>query len=110
MAKKRISKKIIKLVRNYIERLEKKEELPITQVIIFGSRAKGKNRRLSDIDVCVISPRFKDSLKALEFLWKKRKDEEVRAGLEPVGFSEKDFREGNSLIEEIKKSGIRISK
>jgi predicted nucleotidyltransferase len=110
MAKKRISKKIIKLVRNYIERLEKKEELPITQVIIFGSRAKGKNRRLSDIDVCVISPRFKDSLKALEFLWQKRKDEEVRAGLEPVGFSEKDFREGNSLIEEIKKSGIRISK
>ena len=110
MAKKRVLKKIIKLVQNYIERLEKKEKLPITRVIMFGSQAKGKNRRFSDVDICIISPKFKDSLKALEFLWQKRRDEEVKAGLEPVGFSEKDFREGNSLIQEIKKTGVKILK
>jgi hypothetical protein len=30
------------------------------------------------------------------------------AGLEPIGFTEKDFREGSSLIEEIKKTGVEI--
>jgi len=30
------------------------------------------------------------------------------AGLEPVGFSAKSFREGSSLIKEIKETGVEI--
>ena len=106
MVKKRIPKKIREIVRNYTKRLAEKEKIPIEKVIIFGSRAKGKTHKWSDIDVCIVSPRFKDAMKALGFLWQKRKDEEVIAGLEPVGFTKKDFEEGSTFIEEIKKTGI----
>lgn len=108
MAKKRVSKEIMEIVKNYAKRLSEKEKLPIDKVIIFGSQAKGKTHHWSDIDVCIVSPKFKDSLKALEFLWQKRKDEEVKAGLEPVGFSNQDFQKGNSLIQEIKRVGVEV--
>jgi len=106
MVKKRIPKKIIRIVQNYIERLSEEEKILIKKVIIFGSHAKGKTHKWSDIDVCILSPDFQDSLKAMELLLIKRKREEVIAGLEPVGFTEKDFKDGSSLIEEIKKTGV----
>ena len=106
MAKKRVPKKIIRIVRNYIQRLSKEDKIPIDRVIIFGSRAKGKSHQWSDIDVCVLSSKFKEPLEVLKFLWQKRNKEEVMAGLEPVGFTKKDFKEGSSFIEEIKKTGI----
>lgn len=108
MAKKRIPKKITRVVQNYIQRLSKEEKLPIKKVIIFGSHAKGKTHKWSDIDICILSPRFQDSLKAMEFLLIKREKEEVMAGLEPVGFTEEDFKTGSSLIEEIKKTGVAL--
>lgn len=108
MAKKRISKEIIKVVRGYAKRLSEEDKIPIDRVIIFGSYAKGNSHKWSDVDVCIISPKFKDFLEDLQFLLIKRRDEEVKFGLEPVGFSNKDFKEGNSLIKEIKKTGIEI--
>ncbi len=108
MAKKRIPKKIIKIVQGYTQRLSKEEKLSIEKVIIFGSQAKGKPHQWSDIDVCLISPSFKDFPRDLEFLWQRRKDEEVMAGLEPIGFSKKDFKEGGALVEEIKRTGFEV--
>lgn len=110
MAKKRIPKEIIKIVRAYSRRLTKQDKIPIEKVLIFGSYAKGKPGKWSDIDVCIVSPKFKDFFKSLQFLLIKRKDEEVKFGLEPVGFSSKDFEEGSSLIQEIKKTGVEIAK
>ena len=106
MVKKRIPKKIIRIVENYTKRLTEEDKLPIDKVIVFGSYAKGNTHKWSDIDVCIISPKFKDFIEDLQFLLIKRKDEEVRAGLEPMGFSVKDFEEGSSLIQEIKKTGV----
>ena len=108
MAEKRIPKKTIKIVQDYTQRLLKEDKLSIKKVIIFGSQAKGKSQKWSDIDVCIISPRFKDTMKALEFLLVKRKKEEVMAGLEPVGFSPKDFQEGSAFVHEIKKTGVVV--
>lgn len=108
MAKKRIPKEVIKTVLDYSKRLRTQNKIPIDRVIIFGSQATGKARHWSDIDVCLISPKFKDYFKALEFLWQERKDEEVRTGLEPVGFSKELFQEGSSLIQEIKKTGVEV--
>jgi len=95
------------MVRCYGKRLSDEEKLPVDKVIIFGSQAKGKAHKWSDIDVCIISPKFKDFMKTMAFLFQKRKDNEVMAGLEPVGFSKKDFEEGNSLIQEIKKPELK---
>ena len=108
MAKKRIPKEIIRIVQSYSRRLAEQDKLPIEKVIIFGSYAKGKPHKWSDVDVCIISPKFKDTFKALQFLWTRRNKQEVIIGLEPVGFSKKDFEKGSSLIQEIKKTGIPI--
>lgn len=108
MAQKRISKEKLKIVRTYVKRLSAQEKLPVSRVILFGSLAKGQQRKDSDIDICVISKAFQDGLKATQFLWKKRTMQEAMAGLEPVGFSQKDFAKGGSLIEEIQKTGITV--
>ena len=84
------------------------EKLPISKVIVFGSQARGKRGKRSDIDVCIISPKFKDSFSALTFLWQRRTDEEVMAGLEPVGFSEKEFKKGSSFLKEVSETEIEI--
>jgi predicted nucleotidyltransferase len=108
MVKKRIPAKIKKVARGYVERLAKEDKLKVNKIIIFGSYAKGTTHKWSDIDVCIISPRFKDEFEALQFLWTRRSDQEVRAGLEPVGFSKKVFKEGSSLIREIERTGVEI--
>ncbi len=108
MVRRRISKNTIKIVRGYASRLSKEEGLPIKRVIVFGSHAKGISQKWSDIDVCIISPKFENTPGALEFLWKKRKKDEVLSGLEPIGFSEKDFEAGGGLINEIKETGVVV--
>lgn len=105
MAKK-IPKKINTAISQYITIL-KTDKLPIEQVFLFGSYAKGKQNKWSDIDLCVISPKFKDTWQAMQYLWSKRvfsKD----AMIEPIGFSVKDFRENSTLTNEIKQTGIEI--
>lgn len=106
MAKKKVSKKIEKEIKDYIALL-KKDNLPIEKIILFGSYAKGTEHKWSDIDLCIISPKFKNSWRALNYLWQKR---EKNSGLtiEPIGFSPKDFKEEDSLIHEIKRTGIEI--
>lgn len=106
MAKKAVPKKIEKEIIEYIANL-KKDRLPIKRVILFGSYAKGKQHKWSDIDLCVISPRFKNAFKDMQYLWLKRINDYGHA-IEPVGFSPKDFREGSSVINEIKQTGIEI--
>ncbi len=107
MVKKAIPKKVEKEIIGYVANL-RKDRLPIKKIILFGSYAKGKQRKWSDIDVCVISPKFKNPWKALEYLWLRREISDARYAIEPVGFSPKDFKEGSSLINEIKKTGIEI--
>jgi predicted nucleotidyltransferase len=100
-------KKVIGYVQAYLDVLEK-EKLPIDRVFLFGSYAKKKARRWSDIDVCIISPKFRDRCHAIDYLWKKRRDEDVEHGIEPVGFHPKDFIDEDPLAWEIKTTGIEI--
>lgn len=106
MDKKRIPKTLEKKIYKYIDIL-KEDKLPIDRVILFGSYAKGKPHKWSDIDLCVISPKFKNPFDAMQYLWLKRIDNNTPT-IEPIGFSAKDFKEGSALIEEIKKEGIKI--
>ena len=108
MAKRKPAlEKIIGHIQAYLDVLEK-EKLPIERVFLFGSYAKKKARRWSDIDVCIISPKFRDRCHAIDYLWKKRRDEDVEHGIEPVGFNPKDFIDEDPLAWEIKTTGIEI--
>lgn len=107
MAKKRLSKKVIEEVNQY-KKLLKADKLPIVGVYVFGSHAKGKAQKDSDIDVAVVSSKFKDSWSALGYLYSK-----LPYGLgwtiEPIGFNPKEFsNKYSSLIHEIKTYGVRV--
>ena len=98
---------VIGHVQAYVRFLQE-EALPMERVFLFGSHAKGKARRWSDIDVCVLSRRFRDRCHAIDYLWARRRDEDVECGIEPVGFNPKDFVDEDPLAWEIKRTGIEI--
>ena len=96
-----------KIVKKYAEKL-KQENFPFVAMYLFGSHAKGKAKQESDIDVAVISDKFKRNKDKNSFLlWKLRRDIDSR--IEPFGFTKKDFKnELEPMVYEIKKTGIRI--
>lgn len=106
MAQRTIPKKVKKEIAQYVAGL-RKDGLPIESVILFGSYAKGSQHQWSDIDICIVSPKFGDAFDALQYLWRMRADH-VGSRVEPVGFHPRDFKDDTSLIHEIKKNGIRI--
>lgn len=97
-----------KVVKRYAEKL-KAEKYPFSAIYLFGSFAKGKTHKWSDIDVAVVSKEMeKDWDKARFRLWNLRMDVDIR--IEPHGFSPKDFKDyWNPMAHEIKKTGIRIA-
>lgn len=105
MAKQKITRKVKKTVDEYINVL-KKDRLPINRVIIFGSQAKHSARQDSDIDVCVISSKFKDNFKALHYLL--MKSYEVEGMIEPHPFHPKEFVDDDPLVWEIKRTGVVV--
>lgn len=108
MLKKTIPKKVKEEIEKYIKILEA-DKLPIKKVILFGSYAKDTQYKWSDIDLCVVSPKFKNALKALHYLGLKRKIFDTEYVIEPIGLSPEDFKDKySSLIQEIKKTGIEI--
>lgn len=107
MARTRIKKSIKLLVNAYLNSLEKKEGLPIDAAYIFGSHARGTAGISSDIDVCLISSRFKNAHEALRWLW--RNKPLTFSKIEPVGYSRKDFNKfKHPLIAEIQKTGVKV--
>jgi len=106
MAKKTIPKQLKKNISNYIGIL-KADKLPIKQVFLFGSYAKGNQNKWSDVDICVISPKFKDAYSAMQYLFAKAPFDK-KYTIEPIGFSPEDFKTNDSLISEIKRTGIEV--
>lgn len=108
MPQKKIPKPVEREIQRYI-RILSQDNLPIAKVILFGSWAKGKARKGSDIDLCIVSPQFDDTRRANQYLWSKREIFNLDYTIEPVGFSPKDLRDKyNSLIQEIKQTGIEF--
>ncbi len=107
IAKRASLKKVKTYINEYIAALQS-EGLAIERVFLFGSHVTGRPHKWSDIDVCVISSRFGKKCDPYEFLWTKRRDEDVMRGIEPVGFNPKDFVDEDPLAWEIKRTGIEI--
>ncbi len=84
-------------------------KVPVTQAYLFGSYAKNLAKDYSDIDVCIVSPRYgKD-------YWDEESDLrklslKVDDRLEPVAFNPKDIKDRwNQLAHEITTYGIQIN-
>ncbi len=97
----------VELVKRYIKELEN-NNIPVQEVIIFGSYAKGTPKEESDIDIALISTvftgdRYEDRRKLIPL---RRK---IDNRIEPMPFRPEDFQKGGILVDEIKKTGKAIS-
>lgn len=104
--KKLISRKEARgAVKKYLEIL-KKDSFPVESAYIYGSYARGDFKKYSDIDVCIISPRFRrNRFEREQYLW--RKTLEVDARIEPIGYAPEDFEDA-LLGDTIRGEGIKI--
>jgi uncharacterized protein len=107
MSKAESRKKAAKVIRKYAKKLEK-ENFSFHSIYLFGSYAKGKVHKWSDIDIAVVSDEIrKDWDNNRKRLWKLRMGVDTR--IEPHGFSREDFEnESSPMAYEIKKTGVRI--
>ena len=107
MVKKTIKKEIQKIASEYRLIIEN-SGIPVERMVLFGSYARGNQRKDSDIDICVVSSKFgKDEMMEigrLNFLrWKL--DNRIEA--HPV--SSKDYKSiATPFISEIQKYGIEV--
>lgn len=97
-----------KIVAKYAREL-KTRKIPFFAVYLFGSFAKGKPTKESDIDVAIITNILKRNRdKNVLELWRARENIDNR--IEPHGFSPKDFKDyWNPMAHEVKKTGIKIA-
>jgi predicted nucleotidyltransferase len=102
---KRETKELLKKFRAAVE----KNGIRVNKLILYGSRASGKNTPDSDIDVAIVSPdfgadRFEEGVKLFKIACK------IDPRIEPVPVSLKSYERDTwiPLIYEIRKKGIEI--
>jgi len=101
------SRQVKKYATDFVAYLKKQHGLKINSAYIFGSYAKKKPKQWSDIDVCIVSPKFKRT-NPLTYLWQKRRDIDIERGIEPYGIAPDGFVEENPIAHEVKKYGVAI--
>jgi len=102
-------REIKEIIARYIGELGKLG-IEVSQVILYGSYAKGTQGEYSDIDVAVISPAFTklDIFERQEIL--SRAHHKFHVPLEPVGLTPRQLKEKQGLAHMIAESGITIFK
>lgn len=110
MVKKQSLKQIEKIIKEYILLL-KDDGFNIEKILLYGSYAKGEQKKNSDIDICIISDKFgKNPTEEGKYLFRKLWLME-NANIEPIGYSPDYFynKDNHSpLINEIKKTGVEL--
>lgn len=106
MPQKKIPQNLKKIIYTYLNIL-KKDNLPIKKVFLFGSYAKGSQHQWSDVDLCIISPKFTDYINSIQYLLSKRQLNPDYP-IEPIGMTPKNFAANTPLTHEIKTTGIEL--
>jgi uncharacterized protein len=101
-----IPNKIIGIIKQFVQEAAK-DNINITQAILFGSYAKGTNHEYSDIDIAVVSEdfegtRFYDNRKIVKALLRTSID------LETHPYRPEEFTPEDIFVKEILSYGIRI--
>jgi len=105
MVKKRYE--IEKIIMQYLHRL-RMLGIEVSQIILYGSYAKGKPKEYSDIDIAVVSPSFKklDIFERQEVLSKAH--HKFGEPIEPVGLTPEQLKKKEGFVREIVDNGIVI--
>ncbi len=96
-------------VQQYLLEL-KRQGLPVSFAVVFGSQARGNAGEWSDIDLMVVSPVFdtKSGLNSINLLW--RVAARMDSRIEPIPCGERQWVEDNSsaVIETARREGEHI--
>lgn len=97
---------VIKIVKRYLQKV-RNSGIKIEKAYLYGSYAKGKNQKDSDIDIAIVSPdftgdRFEDALRLKSLRW------QIDLRIEPLPIVPEDFTEDNPIVYEILKKGIAV--
>lgn len=105
----RIDPATIEVIHEYVKRV-KAAGIPVTEVRLFGSRARGNFKPWSDIDIALISPNFgHDTFEEMGQLLKIAAHMKKPYPIEPVPFSPEDLNDPwSTLANEIRQYGIKI--
>ncbi len=98
---------IIDIVKRYVGELEK-HHIPVREAILYGSYTHGRVREEGNIDAALVSvaftgDRFEDRRRIVPLRGK------IDARIEPMLFTPTGFSDGGNLIDEIKKTGIKVN-
>lgn len=90
--------------------LVKKQGIPVQQVLLFGSRARGNWRPWSDVDICVVSPDFGQNVsKEMSMLLRLTVQLKSPLPVEPIPFAPDDLEDKfSTLAGEIRKYGVTV--
>ena len=106
MVERTINKEILNSINEFVEEIKK--HYNITDIILFGSYAKGTENEDSDIDIAVISDDFDDIYDCMAILMGMTWD--IDARIEPHPIKKKDFDEvSDYFIKEIIDTGIKVA-
>lgn len=94
-----------RIVRAFKKHLEDKA-IPVERLYLYGSYSKGTPHYGSDIDVCVVSPSFKDRWEANVLL--RKEAFKVNPRLEAVGYAPEQFEDWIPLVWEIQQTGVEV--
>jgi len=99
----------IQIARRFGE-LVKKQGIPVQQVLLFGSRAKGSWRPFSDVDICVVSPQFGQNVSEdMGMLLRLTVQLKSPLPIEPIPFAPGDLEDKfSTLATEIRKYGVTV--
>jgi len=102
-----IDARVLTKVQLYLEKL-RKSGITISKAYIFGSYAKGKADRWSDIDIAIVSPqigedRFEERVRLTQMAIS------VDDRLEPLPFSPETFNDEDPFVKKIKNEGLAVN-
>lgn len=101
-------KKVIKIVKKYL-RVLRENGITDPKAILYGSFAKNKQGKYSDIDVIILSKDFDEEPFTMDsLLWRLTLKADPR--IEPISAGEEEFEENNSspILLTAKKEGIKV--
>jgi len=107
-----MDKKITETLKGFKSALEA-EGIKVSRMILFGSYAKRRPRRESDIDVAIISENFKgmNLLRRLETIGLALAKARIMEPIEAIGYTEEEFAsksEGTFIGDEVKSKGVDV--
>lgn len=97
--------KLDKIIAGFISRLE--SEIPVEEVILFGSYAHGNAKEHSDIDLAIISDWFQDKKHIENMQYLSRIAADYNSLIEALPFTAEEYRESDkrTFLASIVKNG-----